>query len=76
MPANLVTFAHCSAQGLRKAGAKIAAESGATTHQLMSIYGWETLKQAEIYTREANMVAMAEGAMYLIVPRKKNKQSA
>ena len=76
MPANLVTFAHCSAQGLRKAGAKIAAESGATTHQLMLIYGWETLKQAEIYTREANMVAMAEGAMYLIVPRKKNKQSA
>ncbi|WP_020699553.1 tyrosine-type recombinase/integrase [Reyranella massiliensis] len=69
-------LSHCSAHGLRKAGAKIAAENGATTHQLMSIYGWETLKQAEVYTREANMIAMAEGAMHLIVPRKKNKESA
>lgn len=67
---------HCSAHGLRKAGAKIAAENKATVHQLMSIYGWETLKQAELYTREANMIMMAEEAMHLVVPREKNKKGA
>jgi len=38
---------HCSAHGCRKAGAMIAAENGATSHQLMAIFGWETLRQAE-----------------------------
>ena len=62
---------HCSPHGLRKAGAKIAAEAKATTHQLMAIYGWETVKQAELYTREANMIAMADEAMHLVVPANK-----
>src|SRR5262249_58841047 len=35
----------CTAHGLRKAGAVIAAENGATAHQLMSIFGWLTLKR-------------------------------
>jgi len=35
---------HCTAHGLRKAGAVIAAENGATPHQLMSIFGWRTLR--------------------------------
>jgi integrase len=42
---------HCSSHGLRKAGATIAAENGATAHQLMAIFGWNTVKQAELYTR-------------------------
>ena len=37
---------HWNAHGLRKAGAAIAAENGATAHQLMSIFGWLTLKEA------------------------------
>jgi integrase len=41
---------HCTAHGLRKAGATIAAENGATEHELMAIYGWESPKQAAIYT--------------------------
>jgi len=36
-----------SAHGLRKASATRAAENGATTHQLMAIFGWLTIKQAE-----------------------------
>jgi integrase len=40
--------------GLRKAGATIAAEGGATAHQLMSMYGWSRLDEAELYTREAD----------------------
>jgi integrase len=36
---------HCSAHGLRKAGAAIAAEHGATETQLMSIFGRKTMKK-------------------------------
>jgi integrase len=65
----------CSAHGLRKAGATIASDNGATTHQLMAVYGWETLKQAELYTKAANRIRLARDAMHLLVPPK-NKQSA
>jgi integrase len=40
--------------GLRKAGATIAADSGATAHQLMAMYGWRKLEEAELYTRDAD----------------------
>ncbi len=57
---------HCTAHGLRKAGATMAAESGATTQQLMAIYGWRSLADAELYTRSANRVRLAEaGIQYL-----------
>ncbi|HJQ58079.1 MAG TPA: hypothetical protein VJ890_14310 [Vineibacter sp.] len=35
---------HCSAHGLLKAGAMIAADNGATGHQLMAIFGWASPK--------------------------------
>jgi integrase len=56
----------CTAHGLRKAGAAIAAENGATAHQLMSIFGWLTLKEAERYTRAAEQKRLAAGAMPLL----------
>jgi len=56
----------CTAHGLRKAGATIAAENGATAHQLMSIFGWLTLKEAERYTRAAEQKRLAAGAMSLL----------
>lgn len=58
----------CSAHGLRKAGATIAADNGATEHQLMAIYGWETTKQAGVYTKRANRKKLAGQAMHLVVP--------
>ena len=54
------------AHGLRKAGATIAAENGATPHQLMSIFGWKTLEQAEVYTKKVRQQMMAGGSMHLI----------
>jgi integrase len=54
------------AHGLRKAGATIAAENGATAHQLMSIFGWRMLEQAEVYTEKARQQLLAGGAMNLI----------
>jgi integrase len=57
---------HCTAHGLRKAGATIAAENGATTAQLMAIYDWSTPSQAEVYIRAANRTRLAVQAMPLL----------
>jgi integrase len=56
----------CTAHGLRKAGATIAAENGATDHQLMAIFGWKTIKQAERYTKKARQKKLAGSAMGLM----------
>lgn len=58
----------CSAHGLRKAGATIAAENGATEYELMAMYEWESPKQAAIYTRKANRKRLAAEAMHKLVP--------
>lgn len=55
-----------SAHGLRKAGATRAAENGATAHQLMAIFGWRTIGEAERYTRAAERKRIASGAMHLL----------
>ncbi|MEE8145801.1 MAG: tyrosine-type recombinase/integrase, partial [Kiloniellales bacterium] len=61
-------LAHCTAHGLRKAGATFAAEQGATEHQLMAIYGWNSPKQAALYTRTANRNRLVTDAMPLVDP--------
>jgi integrase len=53
---------HCTSHGLRKAGATIAAENGATDHQLMALFGWTNIRQAQTYTRQANRERMARDA--------------
>ncbi|TCT42750.1 tyrosine-type recombinase/integrase [Martelella mediterranea] len=40
--------------GLRKLAATLAANGGATAHELMSQFGWTSSKQAEIYTKGAD----------------------
>jgi len=52
-----------SAHGLRKAAATRLAEHGATAHELMAVFGWATLREAERYTRAANRKALAHGVM-------------
>lgn len=56
----------CSAHGLKKAGATLAAENGATASQLMAMFDWSTISQAEVYTRAADRKRMAGEAMGLI----------
>lgn len=56
----------CSAHGLRKAGATMAAERGASAHQLKAIFGWESITQAEDYTRRASQAKLAKSAMHLL----------
>jgi integrase len=60
---------HCSAHGLRKAGATFAAENGATESQLKAIYGWKSAKMAAIYTRKALQKKLAGSGMALISMR-------
>jgi integrase len=60
------------AHGLRKAGATIAANNGATAHQLMAIFGWDTLKMAEAYTRAADQERLAESAMHMLEAQEQN----
>jgi integrase len=66
---------HCSAHGLRKAGATIAADNGATEHQLMAICGWDSPKQAAVYTRAANRRKLAGDAMHLLVAERAGNES-
>lgn len=66
---------HCSAHGLRKAGATIAAENGATEHELMAIFGWKTLKQVQLYTRSASQKRLAEQAMHKLIPEQLPNES-
>jgi integrase len=56
----------CSAHGLRKAGATIAAENGATDRQLMALYDWTTAQQANAYTAAADRKQLAGDAARLI----------
>lgn len=53
---------HCSAHGLRKAGATIAADLGASDEQLMALFGWKSRRQVSTYTRGANQKKLAHEA--------------
>lgn len=50
---------HCSAHGMRKAAASIAAEKGATDAQLMAYFGWLTPEQAAYYRKQARRKKLA-----------------
>ncbi len=69
---NQAGLRHCTAHGLRKAGATIAANNGATGHQLMAIFGWSTLKMAEAYTRAADQERLAQAAMHMLSSPEQN----
>lgn len=60
-------LARCSGHGLRKAGSSRAAEAGATAHQLMSMFGWRSLAEAEIYTKAAERKRMAAAGMQCLL---------
>ena len=63
----------CTAHGLKKAGATLAAENGATTSQLMAMFDWTTISQAEVYTRAAEQKRLAgEGMSKISLDQKAN----
>jgi integrase len=66
---------HCSAHGLRKAAASIAAENGASTNTLMALFGWATAKEAEPYTKAADRRRLATDGTRLLVRSKHEQKS-
>lgn len=56
------------AHGLRKAGATIAANNGATAFELTAMFGWSSVKMAEVYTRKADRARLAERAANKLYP--------
>ncbi|SDQ27780.1 tyrosine-type recombinase/integrase [Pseudovibrio sp. Tun.PSC04-5.I4] len=66
---------HCSAHGIRKAGAVLAAENGATSNQLLSMFGWTKLEQAELYTRMAQRKVLGDKGVHFLSGEKKKSGS-
>lgn len=56
----------CSAHGVRKAGATIAANKGASARQLMAMFGWSRISMAEQYTKAADKARLAAQTAELI----------
>lgn len=56
----------CTAHGLRKIGATLCAENGATEREMMAIFDWSTPTQATIYTRAASQRKLAANSMHLL----------
>jgi integrase len=64
---NQAGLKHCSAHGLRKAGATVAAEQGASEAQLNAIFGWaENSNESRRYTRAARHKVLAAHAITLL----------
>ena len=52
----------CVTHGLRKAAARLLAEAGCTTHQIMAVTGHKSLSEVERYTKGAQQKRLAEEA--------------
>jgi integrase len=59
-----------SLHGLRKTLGKMLAESGATTREIMSILGHDSIAHAELYTREAEQKKLASAGMQKLAKRR------
>jgi hypothetical protein len=45
------------------------AENGATTHELMSWFGWTSVSEAERYTKKADRARMNLGSAHKLISR-------
>ena len=57
---------HCTPHGLRKAGATIAAEEGASEVMLDAMFGWANQRQSGTYTRTARAEKLATEGFAMI----------
>ena len=55
-------LAHCSAHGLRKAGATRLAEAGATEHEIMAFLAHSSPREGATYTKKAQRSRLADSA--------------
>lgn len=59
--------------GLRKLAATMAANGGATAHELMSQFGWSNSKQAEVYTKSADRAKLGVKASRIVSEQLENE---
>jgi integrase len=64
----------CLPHGLRKAQMRRLAESGASTKQIASISGHQTLKEVERYTAAADQRRLSRGAIAKLKPRSRTER--
>jgi integrase len=64
--------ARCVAHGLRKAGLRILAEHGASTHEIKAMSGHRSIEQVQGYTEKADQARLARSAVKR-VPNKRGK---
>jgi integrase len=57
---NAAGITNKATHGLRKAAATRAVDNGATAHEVMAIFGWKDIKEAE-YTRAASPQTLSRG---------------
>jgi integrase len=60
-----------SSHGLRKAAAIRLAYAGAQAPELMKVFGWRTISQAQVYVDQADAMRMAASAMARLVAYQK-----
>jgi len=58
---------HCTAHGVRKAGARRAAQLGASNQGLKSVGGWSGDAEVAIYTAAVDQEALAEVTLRLVI---------
>lgn len=58
---------HCSSHSIRKAGARRAAEIGATNQQLKAVGGWSGDKEVATYTADADQAGMAADILERVI---------
>lgn len=61
-----------SAHGLRKLSATLAAEGGASAHQLMAQFGWTKIDQAKVYTDSADRARLGMEASAIVAGQIEN----
>lgn len=66
----------CSAHGLRKLGAVLAAENGATDAQLQAMFGWASQKMPAKYRKAADQRRLAEQGMHMISVQELDNQKS
>jgi integrase len=67
---------HCSAHGLRKAGARRIAEQGGTEHEVMAFMAHATPKEGATYTKKASRARLADNAAAKVSGTKPERTSS
>ncbi|MBL0375204.1 tyrosine-type recombinase/integrase [Rhizobium sp. KVB221] len=71
---NEAGLTHCTAHGLRKAAARRLAEAGNSANHIAAVTGHLSLKEVEVYTRDADQQKMADAAVDTMPERSDRKR--